>query len=354
VNEPISNATVAGKAAILDSGTNFTGYANVSSGINTVQVQVSDFNGNTVAHYYSVVLSNGTSQTLTYDLNGNLITMTNTTTGTAISNVWDAANRLVAIYSNGTHASLFTYDGLGRRVRQTEISGSTTNSDNGMLWCGNELCEKRDSTGGIVSNRFFAQGEQITSGKYYFTRDHLGSIREMTGPTGVVVARYAYDPWGRRTKVNGLLNADFGFTGHYYHAPSGLDLTLYRAYSADLGRWLNRDPIDNAETIQGPSLYEYVEDNPVDLIDPLGEDATIWTPGPGRSWTDGPRNGNWGGKNWSGGLAPGEQGPPAPPTDSGDACYMAHDNCYDNAHSKSDIKKCDAALKACLRACLKK
>ncbi|HTS16381.1 MAG TPA: hypothetical protein VMP11_02300 [Verrucomicrobiae bacterium] len=43
VNEPISNATVAGKQAIVDSGTNFTGYANIGSGISTVQVQVSDF-----------------------------------------------------------------------------------------------------------------------------------------------------------------------------------------------------------------------------------------------------------------------------------------------------------------------
>jgi hypothetical protein len=31
------------------------------------QVQASDFNGNTVAHYHSVVLSNGTSQNLGYE-----------------------------------------------------------------------------------------------------------------------------------------------------------------------------------------------------------------------------------------------------------------------------------------------
>jgi YD repeat-containing protein len=118
VNEPISNATVAGTPAILDSGTNFTGYATVSSGINTVQVQVSDFNGNTVANYYTVALTNGMSQSLGYDLNGNLISITNATTGTSISNVWDAANRLVAIYSNGTYHTSFSYDGTGRRVRR--------------------------------------------------------------------------------------------------------------------------------------------------------------------------------------------------------------------------------------------
>src|SRR5579862_8005011 len=270
VNEPISNATVAAAAAMVDSGTNFTGYAAVNPGSNTVQVAVSDYNGNTVAHYYRVVLSNGVSQTLTYDLNGNLVTMTNTTTGAAVSNVWDAANRLVAIYSNGTYRSVFTYDGLGRRVRQTEINGTTTNSDNWMLWCGTELCEKRDSAGGTVSNRFFAQGEQIGGTNYFFARDHIGSIREMTDTNGTIRARYSYDPWGRRTKVGGDLEADFGFTGHYYHGPSGLHLTLYRAYSADLGRWLNRDPLENAELRQRPNLYEYVNNQSVLLSDRLG------------------------------------------------------------------------------------
>jgi len=58
-----------------------------------------------------------------------------------------------------------------------------------------------------------------------------------------------------------------GFTGHYYHQPSGLHLALYRAYDADLGRWLSRDPIaENA----GINLYSYVVNDPVSLWDPLG------------------------------------------------------------------------------------
>ena len=273
VNEPISNVTVAGNTATIDSETNFTGYATVGAGINTVQVQVADFNGNTAAHYYTVVLSNGTAQSLGYDLNGNL---TNITSGSTVTNFqWDAANRLTAITEisgTTTNQSLFGYDGLGRRVRQTEVSGTTTNSDNWMLWCGTELCEKRDSTGGVVSNRFFAQGEQMGGANYYFTRDHLGSVREMTDSNRMARAEYTYDPWGRRTRIGGNgPDADFGFTGHYYHAPSGLDLTLYRAYGADLGRWLSRDPLENAELLpEGPNLFAYIMDDPLDGIDADG------------------------------------------------------------------------------------
>ena len=34
--------------------------------------------------------------------------------------------------------------------------------------------------------------------------------------------------------------------------------------------WLSRDPLKNAERLQGPNLYDYCLNNPVDLTDPFG------------------------------------------------------------------------------------
>jgi RHS repeat-associated protein len=165
---------------------------------------------------------------------------------------------------------VFGYDGLSRRVRITELVGTTTNSDKQFVWCGQEFCEERDTTGTNVTRRFFGEGEQIGGTNYFFASDHLGSIREMTDGGGTVRARYCYDPYGRRS-VNQIsvspIEADFGFTGYYFHAPSGLHLALYREYSADLGRWLNRDPI--AEN-GGINLYNYVANNPINYYDPFG------------------------------------------------------------------------------------
>jgi RHS repeat-associated protein len=108
---------------------------------------------------------------------------------------------------------------------------------------------------------------QVGATNYFYTRDHLGSIRELSDSTGAVVTRYDYDPYGRRTRLTGTIDADFGFTSHYHHIPSGLALAQYRAYSADFGRWISRDPI--AEN-GGINLYAYVLNTPTVLVDPLG------------------------------------------------------------------------------------
>ncbi len=120
---------------------------------------------------------------------------------------------------------------------------------------------------------YFNNGVWISGTNYYYTRDHLGSIREVTGTTGLVQARYDYDPYGNQTQLSGTINVDFGYTGLYYHQPSGLNFAPYREYSPALGRWINRDPLTNAEMRQGPNLYEYVRNNPIRSIDPLGLDV---------------------------------------------------------------------------------
>ncbi len=162
-----------------------------------------------------------------------------------------------------------------QRLRVTFRSSSAVISTKKFVWCGNNICEERDGTGANVTKRFFSEGErQIQGGglvaDYFYTRDHLGSIREAITSSGAVMARYDYDPYGNQIVLSGALHTDFAYTGYYYHAPSGLNLTLYRAYNPELGRWISRDPMGDAEMNQGPNLYWYVRNDPIDAIDPLG------------------------------------------------------------------------------------
>jgi RHS repeat-associated protein len=129
------------------------------------------------------------------------------------------------------------------------------------------VCEERDATGTNVTKRFFAQGQVNFGTNLFYTRDHLGSVRELTDSTGAIHARYDYDPYGRLTKVQGDLDADFTFTGHFYHHPSGLYLTMYRAHEPNVGRWLSRDPMAERS---GLNLYAYARNNPINYSDPYG------------------------------------------------------------------------------------
>jgi RHS repeat-associated protein len=256
---------VAGSPAVIAGYTNFSAYAQLAVGTNTNSVVAMDLNGNVTSNRYQVVIrNNGVAETLTYDPNGNLTSAVSAKSTNSYE--WDAVNRLTAINS-ATNRSEFTYDGIGRRVRIIDKVNGLVQSDKRFLWVGVKIAEERDSGGGTVTKRFFGGGEQISGTNYFFTTDHLGSIREMTDSSGAIRARYDYDPYGSRTKVLGDLESDYGFTGHYVHAPSGLHLALYRAYDAGLGRWLNRDPINERG---GVNLYAYVKNSPINGVDLLG------------------------------------------------------------------------------------
>jgi len=206
--------------------------------------------------------SGGVNRTLTYDLNGSI-----TSDGGTRTFEWDGANRLVAInYTGFTTRSEFSYDGLSRVVKIVEKTSVTINATRKFVWHGQEKLEFRDATD-AVTQRNYKQGQYVGTTAYSYTRDRLGSIREMFTGGGTVVARYDYDPYGRSTTVLATTPTDFNFTGLYRHSKSNLDLAVYRAYDPDLGRWLNRDPIGERG---GVNLYGYVHNTPVRNVDRSG------------------------------------------------------------------------------------
>ena len=149
-----------------------------------------DVNGNTTTNRYNVAVTGSGSKTLVYDLNGNL-----TSDGTRTFE-WDPLNRLTAVTS-GTHRSEFTYNGLSQRVKIVEKESGNVTSTKQFVWITGDPqpSEERDASNN-VTKRYYSQGMQVGSTNYYYTKDHLGSIRELTDSSGVLQARYNYDPYG--------------------------------------------------------------------------------------------------------------------------------------------------------------
>ena len=186
---------------------------------------------------------------------------------------WDAEDRLTAINS-GNNREEFVYDGMGRRAEVIDMTNGILASNRFYLWCGTNICEVRDSTGANVTKRLFEQGEQIvgqTSANYYYTRDHLGSVREVLDSAGSLAARIDYDPYGKQTAREGSFAPEFLYAGYASDATSGLYFAIHRALDSGVGRWLNRDPHPNAELLPGgPNLYAYVANSPIWRVDAEG------------------------------------------------------------------------------------
>jgi RHS repeat-associated protein len=268
-----ANITVGGVPAVVDSRNRFEANVNLNPGPQTVALVATDPSDNTtVTHSYQVNVAGGNPRNYTRDNNGN-ITSSTSPDGSGSPNTtyeWDAVDRLVGI-NIGTHRTEIQYDGLGRRVHLTEKDSGNIGNEKRFLWCGDELCEERDAGGSNTAKRVFVQGEQrigsSDAGLYFYARDHLGSIRELTDASGTVRARYDYNIWGQRTKVSGNLDTDFGFAGFYLHAVSGLNFSRTRAYDSTLGKWTSVDPIGEQG---GLNLYGYVGNDPVTTTDPSG------------------------------------------------------------------------------------
>jgi RHS repeat-associated protein len=258
VSEPAA-VTVSGVPAVVTADNRFRVAVPVSAGTNTISITASDGSGNAATQQFQL-MSSGTTKTFTYDANGNL-----TSDGTRTFE-WDALNQLVAI-NVGNHRSEFTYDGRQRRVRIIEKENGVTENDIRVLWCDKQICEERSSDGIAVTKRAFGQGESVMGTPHFFATDHLRSVHEVTNSANAVLARYAFDPWGRRSLISGSDVTEVGFTGQYVLPDTSISLTLYRAYDSAIGRWLSEDPARPSGTID---LYAYVANRTTVAIDPLG------------------------------------------------------------------------------------
>lgn len=120
-----------------------------------------------------------------------------------------------------------------------ETTSGSVRSSKQLIWCGNRICEERDASDAVVA-KFLALGERVGSTNYFYEKAHLGSIVGVVNSSGVEVTSIRYDAWDKPT-ISGSYTPSFGFAGK--HQRSGLNLTLFRACSTPLGRWLSRDPI---------------------------------------------------------------------------------------------------------------
>ena len=242
-------------------GQNFNTSLPIVAGSSFATITGTDAANNQLLNNIAIASIGQNNANTSFDLNGNMV---NDGTNTY---QYDAENRLDQINYPGTgnNTQIF-YDGLGHWVKSIETTNNATTSVIQYLWSGDSLIEERDQNGNVL-RRFFSLGEQINGSKYYYVKDHLGSIRQMTDSSGHVVYQADYSAYGQATVSINTVTPAFGYAGYFVHGRSNLNLAVHRAYSPSLARFLNRDPIGESG---GINLYGYVGGDLVDLSDPSG------------------------------------------------------------------------------------
>lgn len=122
------------------------------------------------------------------------------------------------------------------------------------LWCGEVICQARNAGNSPIRRYLaegeFVPGS--LGQPYYYASDQIGSARRVfASPTSAPA--YAYDPWGNPLQATAPL-ADFGFAGMFASVESGLSLTLYRGYDPVVGRWISRDPLQEWSELKGQTV----------------------------------------------------------------------------------------------------
>ncbi|MEO8132570.1 MAG: RHS repeat-associated core domain-containing protein [Betaproteobacteria bacterium] len=172
----------------------------------------------------------------------------------------------------GGQTMTYVYDGLRRRVSRTSAAGTTQylygSPDNDL-----QVSNTR-SPAGILTTYYYDDSRRLFAiqrgaNRYYVASDQLGSPREIIDAAGAVVKVIEYDSAGSITlDSNPAFELAIGFAGGLADAATGLVRFGLRDYDPVAGRWTARDPavFDGRQA----NVYAYVNNDPINLIDPVG------------------------------------------------------------------------------------
>jgi RHS repeat-associated protein len=224
-----------------------------------------------------------------YDPNGNMTTMPQVDNwSTAQTVTYDAWNRPITVKQSTTTLGTYQYDGLNRRIWKQSLESGTLTTRHFYYSNQWQVLEERTGTS-TSADKQYVWGTRYeddlvlrdafsgTSGRMYALADYFQPTA-IADTTGTVQERYVYRAFGDVSFYNGsfspISSSAYDWTYLYASYPLDLETNLYqvryRYYHSALGRWLSRDPLTDAELLQGANLYWYVGNNAVNAIDALG------------------------------------------------------------------------------------
>jgi RHS repeat-associated protein len=186
----------------------------------------------------------------TYDVVGNLLRV-DLPNGTRIDYIVDGQNRRIGKRVNGALVRGWVYQSQLAPIAELDASNQVI---------------ARFVYGALPTVPEYMVKNGIT---YRIISDHLGSVRLVVDvSTGIVAQRIDYDAFGREVGNTNPGFQPFGYAGGLVDEQTSLVRLGVRDYDPEAGRWTAKDPL--LFFSNSTNLYAYVENDPINLVDPTG------------------------------------------------------------------------------------
>jgi RHS repeat-associated protein len=230
----------------------------------------------------------GDPWTLAYTNNGDLTAKESAVQAYAFA--YDLSSNLRNAQATGPTTATIDYviDGANRRIGKAVTNASTTIQDGLLYDEQRRVIAELDGSNNVLSTFVYGLKPNVPDymvrggTTYRIVSDWRGDVRLVldttkTG-TAAVVQQIDYDEWGNVTNLvdpactaggTELCFQPFGFAGGIWEPATGLVRFGARDYDPLARRWVSKDPI---RFDGGLDLYVYSENDPVNSIDPTGEE----------------------------------------------------------------------------------
>ncbi|MFS1524430.1 RHS repeat-associated core domain-containing protein [Microbulbifer sp. 2304DJ12-6] len=226
---------------------------------------------------------------------------------------YNHANRLKTYSENDTLKGTYYYNALGQRVRTDKTEDNLLHYNLSGQYLGEATMA---ADGSAIQSRIdyiyidnmpvaqveisYSEGVVQSATLTYLHTDHLNTPRIGTNESEAIVWRWDSDAFGKsepNADPDGDANqavVNLHFPGQYEDRETGLHYNYYRDYDPSTGRYLQSDPIGILRDYSDPQLqiaiqmgliapeglydsinhlYGYVDQNPINFIDPSGLDS---------------------------------------------------------------------------------
>ncbi|MFU8853055.1 RHS repeat-associated core domain-containing protein [Micromonospora sp. SL1-18] len=242
-----------------------------TTGAETTSTSTYPVPGSAHPHALSTVTTGGQTDSYGYDASGN--TTQRKVAGSTQTLTWDAEGELTNV-TEGTKSTDYLYDADGDRLIARDPDAVTLYLD------GTEL-KLTKSTGVVSATRYYKIGSVTavrgTTGLSFEAADRLGTGQLSVDADDLAVTQRRYLPFGKQRGAAPTWPTTKGYVGGTMDASTGLTHLGAREYDPDTGRFISVDPIIDHDDPQQMNGYAYANNTPMTQSDPDG----LWSYDPG-------------------------------------------------------------------------